>query len=68
MTTREIKRQLAVYAFVALVFFLWGLFISWNGSIDRAAFDCDNFKMFAVGEIDYACYRLSGSKDKYGRD
>ena len=29
MTTREIKRQLAVYIFVALVFFLWGLKVNW---------------------------------------
>ena len=65
MTVREIKHQLAVYLLVAVVFFIWGLKINWWDSIDRAAYDCDNFKMFAVEEIDYACYRLTGSKDKY---
>ena len=65
MTTKEIKRQLGAYLLVAIVFFLWGLKISWGGSVDKAAYDCDNFKMFAVEEIDYACYRLTGSRDKY---
>ncbi len=62
-----ILRQLAVYAFIALVFFLWGLKINWWANIDRAAMDCTKFKSFQHHEVFFGCYKITGSKD-YGRD
>ena len=67
--TKHILTQLSVYAFIALVFFLWGLKADFWESVDLAAYDCDHYLMFSTGEgedeIVYSCYRLTGSKDKY---
>jgi hypothetical protein len=57
-----------VYVILAALFYAMGMMHSFGGSVSKAAYDCDNFKMFANEEIDYACYRLTGSRDKYGRD
>ena len=71
MNTREIKRSLAVYIFVAMVFFLFGLKVNWWDSAARIKYDCDNFLMFSVEEngnqIDFGCYRLTGANN-HGRD
>ena len=67
--TKYILRQLAVYGFIALIFFLWGLKSDFWDSVDMAAYGCDHYLTFSTGEGDdeivYSCYRLTGSKDKY---
>ena len=65
---KEAIRWLIVVIAVAAMFYTFGRMHSWQGSVDRAGYDCNNYKMFSVDEIDYACYKLTGSKDKYGRD
>ena len=60
---KEAKRWLAVCGFVAVAFFLFGLKAQFTESVDKAAYDCTNFKMFSHNEIDYACYRLTGLKE-----
>ena len=64
--TKYILRQLAVYGFIALIFFLWGLKADFWDSVDLAAYGCDYYLKFSTGEGDdeivYSCYRLTGSK------
>ena len=59
---KESIRWLCVVIVVAALFYAFGRMHSWAGSIDRAAYDCRNYKMFVVDEINYACYQLTGSK------
>ena len=60
---KEAKRFLLVVGFVAVAFFLFGLKVQFTESVNKAAYDCTNFKMFSHDEIDFACYRLTGLKE-----
>jgi len=62
---KEINRQFATYAFVAVVFFLWGLKVNWWDSIDRAVNDCRIHQSFQHEDTFLRCYVVSDGRDKY---
>ncbi len=61
---KESMRWLIVVIAVAALFYTFGRMHSWQGSIDRAAYDCRNYKAFQYEDQFFQCFRLTGANDE----